>query len=155
REDVRDWDFESYGEHVEARENIFGRRFGPSCSRYSAEVVCIQIDEIKDSFLIKLIRVIKLSGNNPPAIRKRVYVLVHERLVEKTDFAARRLTGVITLERTETIHKTVCLRSVIIWQDGKILCKDSFIGGRMTLPKWCLKIRTTRQAGNLHGFCPA
>ena len=54
----------------------------------SAEIVRVQVDQVENSLLIQLIRIIELTGDDPPAVRKSLDVRVNEVLIVKTDFAA-------------------------------------------------------------------
>src|SRR6266566_1859712 len=105
RKDVTDWDLESDGEDIEAGEHVSRRCFGTPRARDSAEVACIQINEIEDSFFVQLIRIVELAGDDPSAIRQVLDELINERLVEKTDGTAGRISGVITLEGAKTVDE--------------------------------------------------
>src|SRR5207249_10407163 len=114
RKDLTDWDLESNGEDIEAGEHVSRRCFGTPRARDSAEVACIQINEIEDSFFVQLIRIVELAGDYPSAIRQVLDELINERLVEKTDGTAGRISGVITLEGSKTVDEPIGLRAVVV-----------------------------------------
>src|SRR3989449_6840276 len=114
RKDVTDWDLESDGEDIEAGEHVSRRCFGTPRARDSAEVTCVQINEIEDSFFVQLIRIVELAGDYPSAIRQVLDELINERLVEKTDGTAGRISGVITLEGSKTVDEPIGLRAVVV-----------------------------------------
>ena len=70
-----------------------------------------------------------MPGDDAPAIRQRVDELVGERLIVKTDCTARGITGVVTLEGTETVDKPIRLRAVVVRENRKVLAKDDFLVG--------------------------
>src|SRR5439155_12954861 len=119
--DVADGNLESNREDIEACKYIFGRRFGPAGTGNAAQITCIQIDEVEDSFLIELIRIVELAGDDPSTIRQSVDVLINECLLEKADCTTRGIPGVITFEGTETVDESIRLRPVVIWQNRKFL----------------------------------
>ena len=49
-----------------------------------------QVDEVEDALLVELIRIVELTGDDPPAVRQRVDEGVDERLIVETHLAARR-----------------------------------------------------------------
>ena len=88
------------------------------------EVACVQVDEIEDSLLVQLIGIVELAGDDPPAVRQRMDVLVDERLIEETYCTACWIPGVVTLEGTETVDQPIGLRAVVVRQNRKIVAKD-------------------------------
>ena len=82
----------------------------------------------KIPFLIELVGIVELAGDDPPAVRKRVDEGVDERLIVETHFAARGIAGLVTLEGTETEDQPVGLRAVVVREDREIVAKD--VGNR-------------------------
>ena len=120
--DVGDRDLEGDREDVETGEDVLSRwaaRAGDA-----AKIVPVQVDQVEDSLLIELIGVVELAGDDPPAVRKTVNEGVNKRLIVQTDFAARGISRVVTLERTEAVDEPVGLRAVVVREDEKILAED-------------------------------
>ena len=115
--------------------------------RDSAKIVAVQVDEIEDALLIELIGIVELAGDDPPAVRKRVNEGVDERLIVQTDFTARGIPGVVTLERTETVDEPVGLRTVVVREDGEIHRRGRRPGHRPELPAGA-----AQDPGDLHGL---
>src|SRR6266849_2839568 len=74
REDVGHRDLEGDREHVEAREHVLPGR--PARAGNSAEIVPVQVDQVEESLLIELVRIVELARDDPSAVRKIVDVCV-------------------------------------------------------------------------------
>ena len=122
REDVGDRNLEGDREEVEAREDVCsGRTPRPGDA---AEVVGVQVDQVEDALLIELIGIVELAGDDPAAVRQIVDEGVDERLIVETDFTAGGITGVVPLERAETVDEPIGLRAVVVRKDREIPAQD-------------------------------
>ena len=148
--DVADRNLESNRENVKACEYVFGRRLGAACAGNSAEIAGVQVDEVEDSFLIELVRIVELAGNDPPTIRQRVDERVDKCLIEKTNGSTRSIPGIVTLEGAETINESICLRAVVVRENWKIVAKDDFLDGRLKRSKRRHNSRRRRQPRDGH-----
>ena len=95
REQVAHRNLERDREHVEAGEHVLGRR--PPRPRDAAEIVAIEVHQIEDALLVELIGIVELAGDDPAAVRERVDVGVHERLVVESDLTADGVARVVAL----------------------------------------------------------
>ena len=94
-----------------------------------------------------MIRIVELAGDDPPSVRERLYVAVHEILIVQTDFTARWISRIVSLERPEFVDQPVSLRTVIVRQHRHILSQD-----HVTL---AVLVVRARHAGHGHGLSAA
>ena len=111
----------------------------------------VQIDEVEDPLLVELIGIVELAGDDPPAVRKRVDEGVDERLIVETDFTARGIAGVVTLERPETVDEPIGLRAVVVREDREIPAKDIDVVVVPPMPPSVPVVRVL-DARDLHGL---
>ena len=86
REDVADRHLEGDREDLKpVNTSLPGGRRAPGIPPRSSRV---QVDQVEDSFLIELIGIVELAGDDPAAVRQSVDVGVDEGLIVETDFTA-------------------------------------------------------------------
>ena len=121
-ENVRHRDLEGDREDVEPGEDIGGRSAACAAGR-TGEVAIGQVHEVEDALFVKLIRIVKLAGDDAARIRQRLDIGVHERLIVEAHFAARRIR-IIAPERAQAVDKAVGLRAMVVGQDFQVLAQD-------------------------------
>ena len=84
REHVADRYFQRNREDVEPSKHVFAG--WAARTRDSAEVVAVQVDQVEDSFFIQLVRIVELTGDDPPAIRQRVDESIYEGEFKEGEF---------------------------------------------------------------------
>ena len=97
REHILDRYLERDREEIEAGEHVLAG--GAARTGNAAEIVAIQVDEIEQAFLVELVRIVELAGDDPGAVGERVYEPVYERLIVEADLAARGIARVVSRER--------------------------------------------------------
>src|SRR5919109_1537454 len=104
---IRGRDLERNRKDVEAGEHVSGRSLGAARAGNTAQVARVQIDRIEDSFLVELIGIVELAGDDPGAIRQSVNISIDECLIVETDGASCGIAGVVTLERAKTVNGAI------------------------------------------------